>query len=567
MSSLIYTGLQFLLKQVTGNYFRNIEVTGLENMPKEGPTILCCNHSNQFIDAMLLIAQCPRPLSFCFAASSFNKPVIGYFAKKIDVIPVYRADDSKITGKGKIIMTSETEIQGFDTKFISEVKNNNNFKLGIHSLLIQKKYKLIVEKVVDEEHMIIRSDSKTYEILKKQGKQNYSLIPKLDNSLMFKETCQKLKENKAICIFPEGTSHDRTHLLQLKPGVAYFALEAMANYGVKNIKLISCGFSYYSRDVFRSDLVLEFGQPHEIQEQLAKTFKENKKHAIEIVMKIVETQMKSVILTAPTYNEYMFLKMLRNLYVPEEEKLSAEKSYDLARRLAIIYNCVRDNKNAIQIKAQVMKYMDPLEKLGLEDEDLKEINVKYQILIKKFISSFLLFIIDLIIALPMFLLLFPLIIGVRKKAETERNKALAKNHNKVEARDVVSSVKVITFVSFLPIFGLIWINICYIFANYFLSNRQLNFINIFIFGCISFMFYGYISINIFDKLKLHFDTLKTLFYYFIVPKGFDNLKNMRKKLVEDVKDFLIESAKNTPYENNNEVLKPWRQRTLSLEIK
>ena len=122
MSSLAYSALKVFLRQVTGNYFRNIHVTGVENMPMEGPTILCCNHSNQFMDGMLIISQCPRPLSFCFAASSFNKPLVGYLAKKINVIPVYRAEDSKMNGKGKIIMTSDTDIQGFKTKFISDPK-------------------------------------------------------------------------------------------------------------------------------------------------------------------------------------------------------------------------------------------------------------------------------------------------------------------------------------------------------------------------------------------------------------------------------------------------------------
>jgi glycerol-3-phosphate O-acyltransferase/dihydroxyacetone phosphate acyltransferase len=285
MSSPAYIALKLFLQQVTGNYFRNIHVAGTENIPMEGPTILCCNHSNQFMDAMLLISRCPRPLSFCFAASSYNKPVIGYLAKKINVIPVYRAEDSKIQGKGKIIMTSDTDIQGFNTKFISEVKKNKNFKLGIHTLLIKKKYKLTVEKVIDEEHIKVRSDPKLYEIFKKEGKQNFYFIPKVDNSLMFRETTQKLKEGKAICIFPEGTSHDRTNLLQLKPGVAYIALEAMVNYGIKNIKLLSCGISYFNRDQFRSDLVLEFGVPFELPESFGNVFKANKKQAIDLVLK------------------------------------------------------------------------------------------------------------------------------------------------------------------------------------------------------------------------------------------------------------------------------------------
>ena len=341
MSSKVYTALKIFLRQVTGLYYRNIHVTGVENMPMDGPTILCCNHYNQFMDGMLIIAQCPRPLSFCFAASSYNKPIVGYLAKKINVIPVYRAEDSKILGKGKILMTSDTDIQGFKTKFISDIKKNKNFNLGIHSLLVNKKYKLIVEKVLDEEHIKVKSNPKVFEALKKLDKQNFYFLPKIDNSIMFKETCKKLKENKAICIFPEGTSHDNSHLLQLKPGVAYIALEALENYGIKNLKIISCGFTYFNREEFRSDLVLEFGIPYEIPEYLGDLFKVDKKKAIDIVLRIAESQMKSVILTAPSYKEYMFIKMLSNLYIPSDIELSPEKTINLERRVSHIYNEVR----------------------------------------------------------------------------------------------------------------------------------------------------------------------------------------------------------------------------------
>ena len=564
MSSLAYSALKVFLRQVTGNYFRNIHVTGVENMPMEGPTILCCNHSNQFMDGMLIISQCPRPLSFCFAASSFNKPLVGYLAKKINVIPVYRAEDSKMNGKGKIIMTSDTDIQGFKTKFISDPKKNKNFKLGVHSIIIKKKYKLMVEKIIDEEHIKVRSDPKIFEILKKEDKQNFQFVPKLDNSLMFKETCHKLKEEKAICIFPEGTSHDRTHLLQLKPGVAYMALEAMANYGVKGIKIISCGFTYYSRDEFRSDVVLQFGVPFEIPESLGEAFKVNKKQAIDLVLKIVETQLRSTILTAPTYKEYMLIKMLRNLYIPSDSEISCEISTDLARRISHFYNSSKDNPDTKQLTKKVMEYMDILEKLGLEDNDFKGINIKSNdknMLIIKFLFSLILFFIGLLLAFPMFILVVPLAKWVRVIAERERAKALEKNPNKIEAKDVVSSVKVVNFVKYLPIVGLFWVLGFYKIANYFLYSFTT--VNLFFIGCISFLFYGYLSINIFDVLKHHLKTMKTLFYYFIVPRGFDYLKDMRKKLHKKVKDFVNENIKDTPYENNR-IINFNKERTFSL---
>ena len=555
--SWIYKALKIFLRQITGNYFRNIHVDHVENMPQEGPTILCCNHSNQFMDAMLLISHCPRPLSFCFAASSFNKPIVGYLAKKINVIPVNRAEDLKINGRGKITMLSDIDIKGFGTKFISDANKNKNFKLGVHALLIMKKYRLMVEKVLDEENIKVRSDPKTFELIKKEYKDkqlNYQLIPKLDNSLMFKETIKKLMEGKAICIFPEGTSHDNTHLLKLKPGVAYIALEAMANYGVKNIKLISCGLSYFSRDEFRSDLILKFGIPIEIPESLANTFKVNKKQAIDLLLKVVETQMKSIILTAPTYQEYMLIRMLRNLYVPNYMELPAEKSSDYARWISHIYNEKRDSNETKEIKAKVEKYMFSLEQLGIEDSDLMEISLNYSLLRKQFFFSLIIFLVNLIFLFPMLFISLPLLFWVHSTAEFERNKSVEKNPNKILGKDVVSSVKVVTFVKFLPLVGLTWVNICNYFVNYYLfpiTKQKYAIINMIVIGVISFMFYGYLSINVVDYLKYHFKIMKTIFYYFIVPKGFENLRIMRKNLTKDVKEFFAKNIKNTQFENTN----------------
>ena len=548
--SWIYKALKIFLRQITGNYFRNIHVDHVENMPQEGPTILCCNHSNQFMDAMLLISHCPRPLSFCFAASSFSKPIVGYLAKKINVIPVNRAEDLKMNGRGKISMLSDIDIKGFGTKFISDANKNKNFKLGVHALLIMKKYRLMVEKVLDEENIKVRSDPKTFELIKKEYKDkqlNYQLIPKLDNSLMFKETIKKLMEGKAICIFPEGTSHDNTHLLKLKPGVAYIALEAMANYGVKNIKLISCGLSYFSRDEFRSDLILKFGIPIEIPESLANTFKVNKKQAIDLLLKVVETQMKSIILTAPTYQEYMLIRMLRNLYVPNYMELPAEKSSDYARWISHIYNEKRDSNETKEIKAKVEKYMFSLEQLGIEDSDLMEISLNYSLLRKQFFFSLIIFLVNLIFLFPMLFISLPLLFWVHSTAEFERNKSVQKNPNKILGKDVVSSVKVVTFVKFLPLVGLTWVNSCNYFVNYYLfpiTKQKYAIINMIVIGVISFMFYGYLSINVVDYLKYHFKIMKTIFYYFIVPKGFENLRIMRKNLTKDVKEFFAKNIKN-----------------------
>ena len=53
------------------------ERVGLKNVPKTGPLIVVANHQNQFVDAMMLVTQVPRLVSFIIAEKSMHKPIIG----------------------------------------------------------------------------------------------------------------------------------------------------------------------------------------------------------------------------------------------------------------------------------------------------------------------------------------------------------------------------------------------------------------------------------------------------------------------------------------------------------
>lgn len=97
----MYLFVKYLCKTVVTLYFKSIYVIGIENIPQDCPVIICGNHSNQFIDAFMLLSYCQRALSFTMASGSFTKRLIGEFAKSIGAIPIYRPEDLKIKGKGK----------------------------------------------------------------------------------------------------------------------------------------------------------------------------------------------------------------------------------------------------------------------------------------------------------------------------------------------------------------------------------------------------------------------------------------------------------------------------------
>jgi 1-acyl-sn-glycerol-3-phosphate acyltransferase len=74
-------------------FFRRIEVKGLKHVSREGATIFVLNHPNALVDPVFLLCYAPRRVSFLAKAPIFKMPVIGWFARTLEAIPVYRRQD------------------------------------------------------------------------------------------------------------------------------------------------------------------------------------------------------------------------------------------------------------------------------------------------------------------------------------------------------------------------------------------------------------------------------------------------------------------------------------------
>jgi len=74
-------------------FFRRIEIVGSENMPAGGPVILAVNHPNGLVDPLCILAHAPRKISFLAKEPLFRMPVIRYFVKALECLPVYRRQD------------------------------------------------------------------------------------------------------------------------------------------------------------------------------------------------------------------------------------------------------------------------------------------------------------------------------------------------------------------------------------------------------------------------------------------------------------------------------------------
>ena len=74
-------------------YFRRVEVVGIDKVPRDTPVIFVLNHPNALVDPAFLLAWAPRRVSFLAKSPLFRMPILGYFVRAMDSLPVYRRQD------------------------------------------------------------------------------------------------------------------------------------------------------------------------------------------------------------------------------------------------------------------------------------------------------------------------------------------------------------------------------------------------------------------------------------------------------------------------------------------
>jgi len=72
-------------------FFKRIEV--IDNVPRDRPVIFAANHPNGLVDPLFILCFASRSVSLLAKAPLFHYPIIGYFVRKLDSIPVYRKQD------------------------------------------------------------------------------------------------------------------------------------------------------------------------------------------------------------------------------------------------------------------------------------------------------------------------------------------------------------------------------------------------------------------------------------------------------------------------------------------
>jgi len=130
--------------------------------------------------------------------------------------------------------------------------------------------------------------------------------------------------------------------------------------------------------------------------------------------------MKSVTLSAPSYQELRSLFFVRKLYVPPDTDLSFTQYMELCKRFSKGYDKLKDRDTTKDIMRKVNNYIGELESTGINDHEVKNIRFTYVWIVRKSFWTFVLFHIYLTLCLPAIIILSPIGLLIRRKAEKER---------------------------------------------------------------------------------------------------------------------------------------------------
>ena len=87
-----------LVRALARLFYRRLEVTGLPNVPGEGPVLLVANHANGLVDPMIILTVLSRPVVFVAKSTLWKIPGLRSVLDLLGCVPVVRRHETNAEG-------------------------------------------------------------------------------------------------------------------------------------------------------------------------------------------------------------------------------------------------------------------------------------------------------------------------------------------------------------------------------------------------------------------------------------------------------------------------------------
>ena len=192
----------------------------------------------------------------------------------------------------------------------------------------------------------------------------------IDNRQAFEKVYEIIESGNCMAIFPEGISHAESQLVKLKTGTARIALAVGAR-GKTRVKIVPCGLNYIHRHRFRSQVLIEFGEPIDVGDKWLRDYENKEQDTVRQLTEYLTQALRSVTLNAPDWRTLRFIQTARRLYKPSSADLTPGQYVELSRRFVDRYLLAIDDPEMQAFRDELENYQSRLEMLGLKDYQLR----------------------------------------------------------------------------------------------------------------------------------------------------------------------------------------------------
>ena len=90
---MIYRVMRALWRAALFAFFRRISVQGRANVPRRGPVLIVANHTNAFVDPLLVLTRLRRPVTLTAKSTVRKNPMLAPLVRALNVIEFHRSQD------------------------------------------------------------------------------------------------------------------------------------------------------------------------------------------------------------------------------------------------------------------------------------------------------------------------------------------------------------------------------------------------------------------------------------------------------------------------------------------
>ncbi|MEJ7848847.1 MAG: lysophospholipid acyltransferase family protein [Pyrinomonadaceae bacterium] len=257
------------------------------------------------------------------------------------------------------------------------------------------------------------------------------------NQITFEDCHDLLKRGGSIALFPEGVSHNSPKLLPAKTGAARIALGTVSSGEPIDIEIVPVGLYYTSKTTFRSEALLHFGKPFNVERVEMDADGQPPRDAVRRLTGQIEDALREVTLNAETDAELHTANLAERIFATAAENENLGEKLDFLKSYIAENQPVKDS----ELHRRLHNYDEKLNKFGLEPDHLSLAQFSRRFVVKQaFVQTWLLIfisplaVIGIIIHFPAYGLC----------------KLFARLYSRHGADDIESTVKVLAGMLFVP---------------------------------------------------------------------------------------------------------------------